>query len=221
MFKVFCIIPAYNEENSIIGVMDAVKPLVSELVVVDDCSADKTFKLARAGGATVLRHILNRGQGAALKTGTEYALRKGADTVVHFDADGQFLAEEIKDVISPITNGEAEIVFGSRFLSKKSEIPFFKRKVIMPLAKLVNRIFLNINMTDPQSGFRAMSAQAARRLDWRQDRMAHCSEILAEAAASGLKIKEVPITVIYRGFGQRLGSGIKILKELLMGALIK
>ena len=91
----------------------------------------------------------------------------------------------------------------------------------MPLEKLTNKVFLNINMTDPQSGFRAMSARAARRLDWRQDRMAHCSEILAEAAASGLKIKEVPITVIYRGFGQRMGSGIKILKELFIGALVK
>ncbi|MBI4811893.1 glycosyltransferase family 2 protein [Candidatus Falkowbacteria bacterium] len=221
MSKIFCIIPAYNESETITEVVKNVKGFVDEVVVVDDCSTDGTAILAEKAGAVVLRHIINRGQGAALKTGTEYALAGGADIIAHFDADGQFLAEEIKDVVRPIMSGEAEIVFGSRFLSKKSPMPFFKKNFIMPLARFVNRIFLNVNTSDPQSGFRAMSVRAARKINWRQDRMAHCSEILAEAAASGLRIKEVPVMIAYRGFGQRLASGFKILKELLMGALLK
>lgn len=220
--KIFCVIPAYNEDKTIVEVIDGIKPFVGEAVVVDDCSTDRTCELVENNGrAVLLRHIINRGQGAALRTGTEYALRKGADIIVHFDADGQFLPRDIKTMIAPIKNGEADIVFGSRFLGGESEMPFFKKRVIMPLARMANGIFLNVKMTDPQNGFRAFSRGAAEKIDWKQDRMSHCSEILSEAANSGLKIKEAPITVIYRGFGQKFSGGIKILKELFIGALIK
>ncbi|MCK4553728.1 glycosyltransferase, partial [Candidatus Parcubacteria bacterium] len=76
--KIFCIIPAYNEEKTIVEVINSVKPLVDQVVVVDDGSGDKTFELAKAQNIAVLHHIINRGQGAALKTGTEYALKFGA-----------------------------------------------------------------------------------------------------------------------------------------------
>jgi hypothetical protein len=99
-------------------------------------------------------------------------------------------------------------------------MPFFKKKIIMPLARLVNKIFFNLNLSDPQSGFRVMTISAAKELDWQQDRMAHCSEILFLAHKRGLNIAEIPITVIYNDFGQRLGGGFKILKELLLGKLI-
>lgn len=219
--ETFCIIPAYNEENNIGKVLDGLLPLGYELVVVDDCSSDRTYEAAQKNGVKVLRHIVNRGQGAALQTGMDYALMHGADVIVHFDADGQFLGEEIAQVIEPIVRGEADIVFGSRFLEKKSDIPFFKKNVIMPLAKLVNKVFLKIDLTDPQSGFRAMSRKAAEQIRIEQNRMAHCSEILVKSFASGLRIKEVPITVIYHDFGQKFSGGIKILKELFLGSLLK
>ncbi len=227
--KTFCIIPAYNEEKTIVEVINSVKLLVDQVVVVDDGSTDKTFELAKAQDIAVLHHIINRGQGAALKTGTEYALKFGADIIIHFDADGQFLANDIKSVVEPIKAGIADIVFGSRFLSKQSDIPFVKKNIILPLAKVVNRIFFGIEMTDPQSGFRAMSAQAAKQIDWQQDKMAHCSEILFAAgrrnvdvspSRGNLKIKEVPITVIYHNFGQRLADGFRILKDLFLARLI-
>lgn len=218
--KIFCIIPAYNEEKTIVEVINSVKPLVDKVVVVDDGSTGSTFKLAKAQDVAVLHHIINRGQGAALKTGTEYALKNGADIIIHFDADGQFLVNDIKNVIEPIKTRVADIIFGSRFLSKQSDIPFVKKNAILPLAKFVNRIFFGIKMTDPQSGFRAMSAHAAKQIDWQQDRMAHCSEILFTANKSGLKIKEVPITIIYYSFGQRFSGGFKILKDLFLARLI-
>ncbi len=227
--KTFCIIPAYNEEKTIVEVINSVKPLVDQVVVVDDGSGDRTFELAEARDVTVLHHIINRGQGAALKTGTEYALRNDADIIVHFDADGQFLASDMKSVVKPIKDGVADVVFGSRLLNKQSDIPFVKKNIILPLAKFVNRIFFGIRMTDPQSGFRAMSAQAAKQIDWQQDRMAHCSEILFAAgrrnvdvspSRGNLKIKEVPITVIYHNFGQRLSDGFRILKDLFLARLI-
>ncbi len=219
--KVFCVIPAYNEEKTIEKVVREVKFYVDKVVVVDDGSVDQTSYLAQKSGAIVLRHLINRGQGAALETGNQYALSKGADIIVHFDADGQFLAREILEVITPIKKGEAQIVFGSRFLEKKSHIPWFKKNIIIPLAHLANKIFIGKSLSDPQSGFRALSRTAAQKIKIEQDDMAHCSEIIYKAFSNQLKIKEVPITVIYHDFGQRFLSGIKIIKDLILGLLIK
>lgn len=221
-YKAVCVIPAYNEDETIKEVVNSVKDYVDEIVVVDDASEkDLREVLGDMPRVTVLRHIINRGQGAALQTGTEYALQRGADIIVHFDADGQLVAEEIKDIIAPIKKGEADIVFGSRFLEKKSRMPWFKKNIIMPLARIIIGIFLGVNnLTDPQSGFRAMSAETARKIVIGQDRMAHCSEILFKAFKGNFRVKEVPTTAIYNNFGQRFSGGLKILKELILGKLI-
>jgi glycosyltransferase involved in cell wall biosynthesis len=187
---------------------------------VDDGSTDQTYQLAKNQGVIVLSHLINRGQGAALQTGTEYALALGAQIIVHFDADGQFLAKEIKDIIKPIENGECEVVFGSRFLGKKSQIPWLKEKIILPLASLINRLFWQIKLTDPQSGFRALSRRAAEKIEIKQDRMAHCSEIIAKVFINNFSFKEVPMTIIYHSFGQKFSEGIKIIKDLFISRLI-
>lgn len=225
--KTVIVIPAYNEEKNIGEVVKKTKPLVDEIVVVDDGSSDQTFKAAREQGVVVLKHLINRGQGAALETGNQYALKQKADIIVHFDADGQFLAEEIKDIIRPIEKGEAEVVFGSRFLGKKSEIPWFKEKIIIPLAGLVNKLLINVSLSDPQSGFRALSKKAAGKIRIENDGMAHCSEILYKVFKNNFKVKEVPITVVYRGFGQGLlagkgrgSGGFKIIRDLLLAKLM-
>lgn len=229
--KILCVIPAFNEAENITAVINNVKPMVDRVVVVDDGSTDQTYKLAASAGADVLRHIINRGQGAALRTGTAYSLARGADIIIHFDADGQFSARDIPKIIEPIKAGAAEVVYGSRFLPalsqaeaegrSKTKMPFLKKYLIMPLAKAVNKIFFKIDLTDPQSGFRAMSAAAARRISWRQDRMAHCSEIMLEVKKNNLRVKEVPIQVIYRNFGQSFSDGLRILKDLFMALIIK
>jgi glycosyltransferase involved in cell wall biosynthesis len=219
--RIFCIIPALNEQRNISGVVRSVVPCVTSVIVVDDGSRDDTGKLAQEAGASVLRHFINRGQGAALRTGTEYAVSQGADIIVHFDADGQFLPQDIAAVTKPIVDGAAEIVFGSRFLDNTTKMPFIKKRVIMPLARLVNKLFLGVELTDPQSGFRAFSRKAYPQLAWQQDGMAHASEILSLSVRSGLPIREVPITVIYHQFGQKFSGGIKILKELFFGKLIR
>jgi len=219
-YKIFCIIPAYNEEETIAQVIKEVKQLVTKVVVVDDGSTDNTFNLAQASGATVIKHLINRGQGAALETGNQYALSRKADVVVHFDADGQFLADDIKPMIEPIINDQAEVVFGSRFLEKKSKIPWLKNNIIIPLAHLTNRIFIGETLTDPQSGFRTMSSKAVVIINIEQAGMAHCSEIIAKTLKSKLRIAEVPVTVIYHNFGQRFSGGIKIIRDLLISRLI-
>ncbi|MDP2708444.1 MAG: glycosyltransferase family 2 protein [bacterium] len=218
---IFCVIPSFNEKKNISAVTGEVAPLVDRLIVVDDCSTDNTADLAAARGAIVLKHIVNRGQGAALRTGTEYCLKQGAEIIVHFDADGQFLSSDIAKLAAPIKNGQAQAVFGSRFIGdNNTRMPWLKKHFIMPLARGINKIFFGINLTDPQSGFRALSAEAARAIKWRQDRMAHCSEIMFEVKRNKLKVKEVPITVIYHGFGQSFSGGLKILKDLFIAMLV-
>jgi Glycosyltransferases involved in cell wall biogenesis len=218
--NIFCIIPALNEEKYISEAVLKVKPLVDEVVVVDDGSSDKTAPLARTAGAVVLTHILNRGQGASLETGNQYALSHGADIIFHFDADGQFSAEDIPEVLAPILSGKAEAVFGSRFMGKESNMPAFKKKVIMPIARLVNCLLLGVKLTDPQSGFRAMNAAAWKKISIQQKGMAHTSEILAKAVKNKLIIKEVPIKVIYRRFGLKFSGGIRIIKDTILAKLI-
>jgi len=219
--KIFCVIPAYNEAKEISQVVRDVKKFVDEVVVVDDCSSDQTAVLAEQAGAKVLRHMVNRFQGAALQTGNEYAFAHGAEVVVHFDADGQFLAKEINDLVAPIVSGEYDIVFGSRFLEKKSKMPFLKEEIIMPLARAVNYLFFDIKFTDPQSGFRAMSRKAVELIKIEQDGMSHCSEILHKTFQNKLRTKEVPITVRYDEFGQGFSGGLRIIKEFFLHKLAK
>ncbi len=219
--KITCVIPAWNEEKNIAKVIADVRPYVDEVVVIDDCSQDKTSELATAAGATVFRHPINRGQGAALQTGNDYALSEGADIIVHFDADDQFLSSEIKDMVAPIISGQADIVFGSRFLGKKANLPFVKRIIIMPLAHIFTRLILGIRLSDPQNGFRAMSRSAAESIRIGNREMAHNSEIQIEAFRQRLRIAEVPITVVYHHFGQKLSGGFKVARDLLIHKIIK
>lgn len=219
--KVSCVIPAWNEEQNIGEVLEKLGAFVDEIVVVDDCSHDQTGLVAKKYGATVLRHPINRGQGAALQTGNSYALKNGADIIVHFDADNQFSAEEIPAVITPLIAEEADIVFGSRFLGKKANLPFFKKNVIMPLAKIINRFVFKIKLSDPQNGFRAMTRASAEKITITNRGFAHNNEIQIKAFALHLRIKEVPITVTYHRFGQKFSGGIRILKDLLISKIIK
>jgi len=197
--RTIAVIPAYNEESRLGKVIFDVLTYVDRVVAVDDASGDQTSQAAKEAGATVVRHRINRGQGAALKTGTMAALDLGADIIVHIDADGQHDPTMIPTLINPILNGEADVVFGSRFLGiQPTDMPEM-RKVYFHLAKLFNTMFVGISkdITDPQSGARALSRRAAEMLDFRQDRAAHCSEILRLVTQSDLRWKEVPVHVRY------------------------
>jgi polyprenyl-phospho-N-acetylgalactosaminyl synthase len=224
--KIFCVIPVFNESGVIGKVIDEVRPLVDGLIIVDDGSCDDTARISADHGATVVSHILNRGQGAALETGNSYCLQQGADIVFHFDGDGQFLTDEIKDVLEPLEKDECDIVFGSRFLGKETKMPVLKKHVLFPLARIFNQT-LGVRTTDPQCGFRAMNRLALEKIKINNDGSAHCSEILEKASRFKLRIKEVPITVVYNEFGQGMfggkGSGkggFRIIKDIIIQKII-
>lgn len=212
--------PALNEEGSVGQVIKAIKSHFDEIIVVDDGSSDNTYREILDSGAWALRHRSNRGQGAALETGNELARRMNADIVVHFDADGQFLPVEIPEMLAPVLSGEADICFGTRFGAKKSQIPFVKDKVLFPLARLVNRLLFRIELTDPQIGFRVLNKKALDTIRIELDDYAHCTEIIFKASHSDLRIKEVPVTVVYHEFGVGFKQGIKIFKDLLIAKLL-
>jgi glycosyltransferase involved in cell wall biosynthesis len=226
--KVIAVMPAFREEGRIGAAISGIRPLVNQMVVVDDGSGDGTAERAREAGAVVLRHSLNRGQGAALRTGTEAALKLGADIVLHVDADGQHDPEYVPALLEPVRQGGADVVFGSRFLGSELEYIPFARRMVLAAAKRFNAFALGVphRVTDPQSGLRAMTAVAARRIDFRQDRMAHCSEILRIVTRSDLRWKEVPARVHYTAETLAKGQGgvsspvaaFRIVWELFVGA---
>lgn len=221
--RVIAVIPALNEAARIGETVQKTRPFVDGVVVVDDGSADATTEAARAVGATVLRHAINRGQGAGLKTGTVAALRLGADIVVHIDADGQHDPSFIPVLVEPIRNGTADVVMGSRFMGLQPIGVPLTRKLLHRAIRIFNSLVMGIpkKLTDPQSGLRAMNAQAARKLDFKQDRMAHCSELLRLITRSELRWQEVPVKVIYSkdtlAKGNQNLDAVKIAWQLLLG----
>ena len=206
MQNIFIIIPAKNEQKSIETVLqDVQKYGYTNIVVVDDGSTDQTGRIARDAGAIVLTHFINRGQGAALRTGTEYALQNNADIIIHFDADGQMRAEDIKKLIQPLLEETADMSLGSRFMGEGSNIPPL-RKLVLKCAKIFMRVFFNVKTTDPQSGFRALNKKAARQITITQRGMAHCGEILEDALRKKLIIKEVPVIIRYTEYSKKHGQ---------------
>jgi glycosyltransferase involved in cell wall biosynthesis len=168
----------------------------------------------------VLRHTLNRGQGAALQTGIDYALQRGAEVIVTFDSDGQHQVEDIEAFLAPVLEGRCDVALGSRFLSGDSQVPLM-RKVTLKLGILFTRLVSGIRVTDTHNGLRAFSREAARKIQIRQDRMAHASEILDEIAQLRLRYVEVPTRILYteyaRGKGQRSSAAFRIVWDFLIG----
>jgi hypothetical protein len=224
--RVIAVIAAFREVPRVQAAVKACFPYVERVIVVDDGSRDGTAEEALAGGALVLRHTINRGQGAALKTGTLAALELGAEAIVHLDADGQHDPSFIPALIQPLQQQEADIVFGSRFLGMKAIDMPLMRSVLMRGIKLFNIFALGIPSTvrDPQTGMRAFTAAAVPMLDFQQDGMAHCSEIL-RLATKNLRWKEVPVVVRYTKDslekGQWRGGVVQIVWQLLVGSFRK
>lgn len=225
--NIFVVIPAYNEEKMIAETVRDVKKYCQNVVVVDDGSSDVTGSEAQAAGADVLRHLVNRGQGAALRTGINYALQQGADIIVTYDADGQFEAAEIERICEPCLKGECDIVLGSRFLREppppllkggEDHIPFLKN-LVLKSAIFFTRVLTGLNLSDTHNGFRAISREAAEKMNIRQDRMAHSSEIIHEIARLKLQFKEISVIVKYTEYskrkGQKISGALKILFDLM------
>ncbi len=221
---IFIVIAAYNEGKSIKRVLSALqKAGYTNIVVVDDGSCDNTFDIISKEGVFALRHVVNRGQGAALKTGIEFALRNGAEYIVTFDADGQHRIEDLPAMIRPVMNGECEVTLGSRFL-RKVEMPWFRR-FTLKIAILVIWIFYGVKMTDAHNGFRVMSRKAAQKIEITSDRMEHASQIVEEIHKKKIRYKEIPVIINYTDYSLKHGEGsflggVKVLIRMILRRII-
>lgn len=218
---ILALIPAYNEERTVQDVIRDIQPHVDEVVVIDDASHDATAELARAAGATVLVHKINRGQGAALETGHCYARKNKANMVVHFDADGQFIGSEVAKAIKALRAAEAEVLLGSRFLDTASDIPFSKKHILLPLGRLFDRLVNGVKLSDFHNGFRVLGQRALEDIVITQDRMAHASEIPMLIKQHNLRYIEFPVTVRYNEYGQGVVGGLRVLKDIIFGKFIR
>lgn len=221
---VWIVIAAYNEGCRLGATLDGVLGYYGNVVVVDDGSRDDTYDVALRHGVWVLRHVINCGQGAALQTGIDFALKQGAEIVVTFDADGQHDPAEVERLVAPVRSGEADVALGSRFLGRAVGIPW-TRRLVLKAGVLFTRVFSQIKVTDAHNGFRALSRDAAQRIRITQNRMAHASEILDRIREHGLRYREVPVTIHYNADtmakGQSSWNALKIVGELLMGRMVR
>jgi hypothetical protein len=194
------VIPAYNEGENIAQVIAALPPEVAGLsiepIVVDDGSTDDTVERARKAGAAAVRLPMNRGQGAALRTGYRLALSTGAQLVVTMDADGQHKASELPRLVEPILAREADVVNGSRVLGAADPSHAARTMGIKVFAWLLS-VLTRRRITDPACGYRAVRTESLRGLEFRQDQF-HNSEFILEAAKNKLRMVEVPVTVAVR-----------------------
>ena len=210
--KDFVIIPAYNEGEKISAVIKEVKKHAHRIIVVDDGSQDDTAARAATEKVIVLKHKVNLGKGAALRTGCDYALELGADRLVVIDADGQHMPEQIPLFINALQ--DYEIVFGYR-----------KRSTTMPLVLRFGNNFINntlklligIDVHDSQGGYRSFTAAAYRNVRWKATDYYMETEMIIKAARHRLQYSQIPIETIYvdKYKGTTVFDGVKIVAKMI------
>ena len=214
--KIFAVIPAYNEEKQISRVVKKTKKYVNNVVVVDDGSKDKTKDTAKKSKAIVLRHLVNLGKGATLKTGCDYALKNNADIVIAIDADAQHNPNEIPKFLKNLK--KYDVVIAYRKLNKN--MPFILKFGNLFINKTINFLY-GIKIKDSQCGYRAFTAKAYKKLRWKASDYSMESEMIAKIGKYKLSYKEIPIETIYsdKYKGTTILDGIKIVFDLLLWRL--
>jgi hypothetical protein len=201
--RVAVVIPAYNEEDNIGAVLPRIPTSVcgveTAVLVVDDGSRDRTGDIARAHGAAVARHVINRGGGAALRTGYRLMSDSHASVVVTLDADGQHLPEEMSRLVRPVLDGEVDVAHGSRVLGHAEPNHFAREMGIVFFNRMVSFI-TRTKVSDCSNGYRAVRAAVLPLLVLRQEQF-HTSEFMIEAIKRGVPAREIPITVERRLHG--------------------
>ena len=221
VYRVVCVLPAYNEQGKIGRVVEKVKATtaVQEIVVVDDCSTDGTFDEATAAGATVIRHEVNSGVGAAIRTGLYYGRKNGFDIAVIMSGDDQHEPKELPAVLQPLREGKVQFVQGSRRVRGGRTVngPLF-REVMTRVYSLMFTILTGRRVTDATNGFRAffLSVLDEKSLDldqqWLNTYELEPYLLYRVVKSRNIRVREVPITVYYHG-GARQYSKMKPIRD--------
>lgn len=193
------LIPAYNEEDTIARVLERVLalPISKEVIVVDDCSTDRTFDIA--GGFSerivLLRHERNRGKGAAIRTGLEHAT--GEVTIIQ-DADLEYAPEDIPIMVEPILRGQEDVVYGTRFRSGFPAGMALPNRIVNVLLRWAVLVLYGRRISDEATCYKAVRTSVLRQMNLICERFEFCPEVTAKAIRMGKRIHEVPIRYVPR-----------------------
>lgn len=214
----YIIIPAHNEEKNIVKVITKTKNYADNIIIVDDGSTDNTFQTAKNQAVNVLKHKVNLGKGAALKTGCDYALSKGAERIVVMDADGQHKPEDIPRFLSALQ--ENDIVFGARKVPESMPSIF---KLGNGVINKTLKTFYNMKIDDSQCGFRAFTAETYRKIRWDAQDYYVETEMLIKAGKNKLSHTTIPIETIYADNykGTTVWDGVMIVTKMIGWRVIR
>ncbi|GEM68033.1 glycosyl transferase [Sphingobacterium mizutaii NBRC 14946 = DSM 11724] len=217
--KVHVIVPVFNEDPEVLK--ETLHQLILKdyiVVLVDDGSLISASSYLEDYPIHHLRHIVNLGQGAALQTGISYSISIGGSVFATFDADGQHDPDDIERMVTSLTKDEVDIVLGSRFLENKSNIGW-QRRLILQLARVINFIFTGVFMTDSHNGLRVFNLKGARLFIFKENRMAHATEILINLSKEKVAFQEYPVNITYSEYSKRKGQknidSLVVLKDLI------
>lgn len=223
MDDVWVLVPVFNEASALHGVLASLRQHFAHILCVDDGSSDQSAIVARAAGATVIRHPINRGQGAALQTGFDYILRNTpAAYCVTFDADGQHKASDAVRMVSRARERNLDVVLASRFIGSTEGMPV-ARGLLLRAAVHFTRWTARLEVSDTHNGLRVLSREALKRIRLEIPRMAYASELLNAIVPNGLSYGEEPVSVIYTDYsktkGQRNINSVNIMFDLALRRL--
>ncbi len=202
---VFVVIPVYNELPEVLYAVLDKFPTDYFLVVVDDGST-LPFEVTHEN-AVLLRHPINKGQGAAIRIGIDYALKNNATHIATFDADGQHRFSDLQKMEATMLAKNCDVVIGSRFNASTVGIPFIKKLVLKGGVLLQNTVF-GVRLTDAHNGLRLFNKHAAEKIKITENRMAHASDIIYQIKLHNLAYCEIPIKVEYSAYAIKKGQSI-------------
>ena len=218
--SIFVIVPGYNEGAVIRQTIEALLEKNYSVIVVDDASTDTTRKMLSGLPVFYIRHLANLGQGAAIQTGMQLALKKNAEYLVTFDADGQHDVNDIEKMITLLQQEKADIIFGSRFLPGASTNFHTSRKLVLKTARLINYLASGILLSDANNGLRVMTREAALKMQITENRSSHNAQMQNLVKYNKLKYAECPVNISYSDYSRKKGlkniNSIRILYDLIL-----
>jgi polyprenyl-phospho-N-acetylgalactosaminyl synthase len=218
--SIFIIVPGFNEALVIRQTIETLLAKNYSVVVVDDASTDHTRKSLLGLPVYYIRHLSNLGQGAAIRTGMELALKKNAAYIVTFDADGQHEVNDIEKMIAVLRQEKADIIFGSRFLQGAATNVHQSRKIVLKIARLINYLASGILLSDANNGLRVMTREAALKMQITENRSSHNAQVQNLVKRHGLKYGECPVNITYSDYSKKKGlkniNSVRIFYDLVL-----
>ena len=196
----FVIVPCYNEASVICSTVSSLLSRNYKVVVVDDGSVDDTREKVKTLPVFYVRHKINLGQGAAIQTGIDFALGKGAEFLATFDADGQHDVNDISTMLFQLRGDEVEFVFGSRFLKGSKTNVDVKRRFLLTVSRLTNLFISGVLLSDANCGIRVFTSAAAKKIRLKENRRTHSSDLIYQVVKSNLKYAEAPVSIHYTAY---------------------